>query len=177
MALVNDILPALQNAALADPRVTGAVTVPGVQSLAALTFEFGPWTEFHQAAPPRVVWVPTDGTIEGAEKGGGPLDTTQDPLGFNPVQILTRRKTVQAHCWGQDHDTAECLADVIWCALQSIAPGSYTPRGETHGAPENQTLGWLITLTFELLVPIARTADATVTATPGAETDQLLPPT
>lgn len=160
---VVDVTDAVGIEALLDPRVpTG------------LLFFFGPMQVEREDAPPRVVWIPVESTVESAEKSGPtPIGVAQ-----NPKQILTRRQRVEAHCWGEDpavgdpitqtkrdFQAAENLADVVWTALHTCTSGSYTPLSSDNGRPENLDRGWVFVLVFELLLPITEPVQQTVTPT------------
>lgn len=139
---LQDVLAQFEAAIATDPRVPSG-----------LLFHFGPASLSKEDAPPRVVWVPVAGPVEGPEKS--------TPI--NPTQILTRRCTVEAHCWGETYSLAEALAEVVWTGIHNVAVGSFTPSNEDPGIPDNLQRGWLIILNFQLLLPVSKWADPDVT--------------
>jgi hypothetical protein len=82
-----------------------------------------------QAHPPRVVAVPTDGTIEMTDSPG-----RVDVAGVATRELYQRRLGVDWYCWGASLSDAETLAANVLVALR---------RGDTHGSIEPEGERWL----------------------------------
>lgn len=153
MSLV-DVTTALQTAILADPRCP-----------AGMGFAFGFEALAHEDSPPRIIWCPMPSPIEGAVHGGY-------QQGINPRSVWTRKVTVEAHCWGaaspittattqQHYQAAELLLTLLGCAFYTQFEGVLVPSMEDPRKPDNLQLGWNISVTFTIEIPIVMPVDPT----------------
>jgi hypothetical protein len=103
-----------------------------------------------QSTPPRIVWVPSGGSIDAAAWPGG----TQRPLQTNVANVA-------AHIWGSSFQQAEALLHRVVRAVRTTAQGSHlfgSYEWITEQQPDWAKLGALCVLNFTIRIPV--TADS-----------------
>lgn len=112
------------------------------------------------SAPPRIVWIPTAVAHAAPEKRR-----------TNPRELLTRRRTVVAHCWAYDDtdptglaETERLVANVI-VAIHRSTWGSVEMLGEEWIQPDEVSLGHAALVSFAVKAPVQARPYTTVQLT------------
>jgi len=121
-----------------------------ITTITGLTFAVGARNLAVNAAPPRVVWVPTRDLI-------GPKEHSSRIA----PSLYTRQAGVQAHCWGASLEAAETLVSAVIAALHESARGSVQFAGIEWASPETVTRGELAILTLSLSIPVLKLSTST----------------
>lgn len=111
---------------------------------------FGARSLPEHAAPPRIVWVPSEDTFQ------APMDR-----GKNPRPLWDRKAGCEVHIWGESFEQIEgCggLMETFIATLHKVAYGIYElERGRWAGEQDQQlSLGELYILPFSVLVPVTQ---------------------
>ncbi len=119
-----------------------------------ITFQRGASDANQNDAPPRVVWVPTQGVFTPPEKASR-----------KNRQVFVRNPVIQARCWGKDADEAEQLVhDLAW-ELYRTAWGAIELLGEEWPPDAATHNGVLVIVTFIPHIPVEEPEKRTVKAT------------
>lgn len=134
-------------------------------------FQFGDAAASRIEAPPRIIWVPHQGTVSGPGQRGG------DDVG-NPRALWRRDLRVEAHVWGagedadSSYDAAEELMSHMVAALNASVGGAAKPLGERWEPVSDLDHGRLVILTLQVSVPFADEPRLTTRATSAPVTGQ-----
>lgn len=113
--------------------------------------------ELHDSVP-RVVWVPTSGSMGAPSNIGGRIvGNTRDR------SLLTRVQNCTVHCWGYNFAQAEriwlnMLAATWAYAHGSVQFGSHTWQTQAEGEADYAMLGQLVTQQVSLEMPVLESA-------------------
>lgn len=111
-----------------------------------------------QAAPPRIVWQPTKGSISPADSQGG------DGI-RKPRPLFKRTLGFDVNIWAEDTEAADKLMQVFCAALYEVLYGSCNITAEDWaiGGDAVSILGARVVLSLTVDMPIVRLVDATAT--------------
>lgn len=113
--------------------------------------------ELHDSVP-RVIWVPTGGSMEGPSNIGGRIvGNTRDR------SLLTRVQNCTVYCWGYDFEQAERiwlnLLAATWAySGGSVQFGSHTWQTQAEGEADYAMLGQLVSQQISLEMPVLESA-------------------
>lgn len=132
-----------------QPRIVG--------ELPSCTFGDGVKDIARNGRPPRVVWVPLSGKHGPAEKRSG----------SRPRDLLTRKVTYVAHCWGLDRGdySTSSVVDAVLRQLYLATFGSVEFLGEEWPTEERQENGSVCLVTFALSIPVLEARKRSVKVT------------
>ncbi len=138
--------------------------------LAAQCF-LGPEFIRQEAAPPRIVWVPTREGIP------APRKTQQGAAPFAPRPLKSRDVGVDIHIWQLDYPTTEALWQSLEQAVHQTMVGAYDLEGASwDGVASLTRSGRVLTAHYRFLIPLVDVSSTTAIVTAVPLTTQMLSP-
>lgn len=116
----------------------------------------------NQNSTPRIVFVPTTGTIQDSIGQAGFGEGVQAP-----ASLFARKVSIEAHIWGKDFGECEAIMRHVVAALHRIAWGGDRALSEdwTRNASANAASGVLVVLGMTVEIPLIREAETFATIT------------
>ena len=114
-----------------------------LQSTIGVSSYFGAAHLSGNQVPPRYVWVPTTGSVDGPSA-----------IGDYPRSLADVAMTFEIHVWGASFDVSWNLLASLVSAVREIVTANYSIGGVDALPTEDNLRGWVLTVPITITLPL-----------------------